>query len=110
MLANIYNVPSDEEELWRWSYSHMDHHRQIVNALGAKGITIDLHPLDPIPAFDVTGWAEKHQQDHVAFTGALGIAGLDHSDVDFQNPVQLEVWIRLHASEHRQAGDILGLE
>jgi hypothetical protein len=87
----------------------MDHHRQIADALAAKGIAIQLHPLDPIPSFDVAGWAERHQQDHSAFTGALGIAGLDHSGVDFTNRTQLEIWIRLHGSEHRQAEDILGL-
>lgn len=110
MLASLFNVPQAESEFDDWSFTNMDQHRQITDALARqRSITLPLYALDPIPPSDVLGWLEIHQDAHAAFTQALGIGGFDLTDVDFQNTEQLAAWIRLHALEHQQAAQILGL-
>lgn len=109
-LATLYNPPETERDLFAFSFSNTDHHRLIISAISTqKSIDLALMPLDPIPMFDVAGWARRHQQMHVDFTSVLGITGADLSDVDFNDQAQLEAWVRLHADEHRQADDLLGI-
>jgi hypothetical protein len=109
-LATLFNVPDDEQTLLVFGFSNMDHHRLIASAIATqKNVTLPLFPLDPLPTFNMTAWAQSHQQMHVDFTSALGIAGVDLSDVDFKDPAQLSAWVILHAAEHQQADAILGL-
>jgi hypothetical protein len=106
-LANLFNIPHSEEDLQVFSFSNMDQHRQIVDAVTKQRLT--LYPLDPIPTQDARTWLMIHQQAHVEFTSALGIAGVDLTAVDFHDPEQMASWIRLHADEHMQAANKLGL-
>ncbi len=109
-VANLYNVPNDEHDLSGFSFSNMDHHRLIISAISAqKNIDLTIFPIDPMTMNDLSGWAQLHQQMHTDFTSTLGIAGVDLSDVNFKDPAQLSAWMILHASEHRQAEDILGI-
>ena len=89
----------------------MDHHRQIVDgALAQKRTTLELFPLDPITLDDLAEWAIVHQQAHDSFTSLLGISGSDLTTVNLHDPDQLNAWVWLHASEHRQANSILGID
>jgi len=107
-LANIFNTPASEHDFMVWSFSNMDQHRQIVTAIAAqKKLDLPLFPLDPIPMHDIEGWARQHQESHNDFTQALGIGGVDLTDVNLKDPGELAAWIRLHANEHLQAAQIL---
>lgn len=111
-LANLYNVPSltNEHDFSMFSFNNQDQHRQIAQELYAqKGLSIPLYPLDPITFNDIATWAMMHQDAHNNQNAALDIAGVDLTDVNFQDPGELASWIYLHASEHMQAAAILGL-
>lgn len=111
-LATLLNIPipGDARSFSEVSFSNMDQHRLIVNALASqKGIMVQLYPLDPIPVYGVTAWLQNHQQAHNDMSNALGIELFDLSDVDFRDREQLAVWTRLHFDMHQQAASILGI-
>ena len=109
-LAPLYNIPDSPETLSVFGFHNQDMHRQIVNAIAAtRNIDLPLYPIDPVTTNDLAGWAEIHQALHADFTQVLGIVGSDFSSLDFNDPAQLSAWIFLHAAEHTQAADMLGL-
>jgi hypothetical protein len=109
-LANLLNVPASEQEWMVWSFSNMDHHRQIIRAIGAqKNVDLNLYILDPIPFFSLLTWLEQHQQTHNDMDGVLGIAGFDLSGLDVNNPGQVAAWVKLHWQEHQLAAQQLGV-
>lgn len=113
-LATLYNIPNPDD--WRtfaeFSFSNMDQHRIITEAIFAKkGINIPSYVLDPMPlpndpAFEA--WLQIHQTWHTSINGILDVAGVDLTSVDFRDPEQAVNWQRLHASEHIQWQDKLG--
>lgn len=111
MLANLYNVPSDYEELQHWSFSHQDEHKKIADAIFTTyGIQLNLYILDPVPdpkSKNFSQWTQVHQAAHTAFDAVLGIAGNDLSKLDYSKQDQVDSWARLHADEHVQAQKIL---
>ena len=110
MLANLYNVPKDENELAQFSFSNNDEHVKLAAAmLSQKNIQLPIYVLDPLLPANKDIWLSVHQDLHNAIDIALGIAGNDLSDVDFHNPEQLSAWIWLHAQEHMQAAQKLGI-
>lgn len=110
MLAQLYNLPTNDRKLAEFSFANSDHHTRIVSGvLKQKGISLPDYVLDPIAMFDVSNFFLRHQDIHNRQNAALGIAGNDLSFVDFKNPNQLQAWIWLHASEHLQAAQILGI-
>jgi hypothetical protein len=110
MLATLFNVPATTEALQEFSFANQDQHVLISQRLfQTKGLHIQIYPLDPIPLANRTFWLEIHQAAHDDFNGALGFAGNDLSDVDFNNKDQVEVWIRLHAIEHLAASNALNI-
>lgn len=107
-LANLFNIPENEEELFSLVFNNMDQHRLIVKALfDQRGVSLLLYTMDPLPP-DIGTWLQVHQQAHNDFTAALGIEGVDLTSVNFHDPEQLASWARLHGEEHRQAANILG--
>lgn len=109
-LANLFNIPNNEREFSVFSFNNANQHRQIVDAIfRSKGLTLPVHILDPIPFSSLSSWLELHQQMHNDFNAALGIAGVDLTDVDFTDPQQFASWSRLHGSEHMQAAQMLRL-
>lgn len=108
-IANLFNVPSDPASWNIFSFSNQDSHRQIIRALRTNGTIIPDYILDPIPPENPAGWLQTHQAAHAAFTGVLGISGNDLSDLDVTKRDQVESWVRIHAVEHMQAAQILGI-
>lgn len=107
-FASLYNSPSAPLDRVVWSFANSDHHLQIINAiLIQKNTELARYLIDPIPNADLPGWLRTHQTMHNDMNSVLAIQGNDLSDVDFNNPDQLSAWLFLHASEHRQAADIL---
>ena|SRR5215475_5348577 len=109
-LADLYNIPHSEGDFNVFSFHNQDQHRQIINAiLTTKNITLPLFPIDPIPIGNVEGWAVLHQQLHSSFAQILGIVGSDFTSLNLNDPGELSAWIFLHAAEHVQAANMLGL-
>lgn len=109
-LATLYNVPRDEPSLAEFAFANMNEHFKIQEALQRLlGISVEVFPLDPIPAADIGNWAYNHQAMHNQQNQILGIAGNDLTQPDFSSPEAMEAWSFDHASEHVQAAQILGL-
>lgn len=111
-LANLANVPADPNTLAEWSFSHMDHHRQIADRIkSVYGIDVPVYPLDPVD-LSQSGTSDQlyqHQEMHSAYEAVLSILGNDLTDVNWQDEAQRSDWIFLNFSSHQQAGQILGI-
>ena len=112
MLATLYNIFQDQVGLNQFAFANADLHIRQNEAIATKyNVALPYYVLDPI-ALENSGlenWLQTHQDIHTRTNAVLGIAGNDLSDVDFKNPDQLAAWIWLHASEHVQASNKLGL-
>ena len=107
-VASLFNVPASDRDFLVFSFANADQHALIADRIFAtKGVLLPVFVLDPIPS-DAQTWLQTHQAAHVAFTDVLGIAGVDLTAVDFNDPEQAASWSRLHGEEHRQAAKILG--
>lgn len=111
MLANLYNVFNDIKGMQQFSFSNADlHTRQNAAILAQYGVDLSSYVLDPIPLETaLPNWLQTHQEIHNQVNQVLGIAGNDLTDVDFSKPDQVSSWIWLHAQEHLQASNKLGL-
>lgn len=106
----IYNMPSNRDELNMWAFANAAHHADINRRIfQLTGGVLPSFVLDPIPPNDISSWSYLHQQMHNAQNEVLGIQGNNLVDVNWSNPNELAEWIDAHASEHYQAGAILGL-
>lgn len=109
-LANLYNVPSTDEERAAWSFSHMAHHRDINQRIYTLvKVALPEYILDPIDPNDVGQWEYQHQLMHDTQNQILGINGQDLTGVDWKDQRILAAWIFLNSDEHYQASQILGI-
>ncbi len=112
-LAALYNIPQTPHQLAEWSFVNASAHADIVRLIFQNyGKVIDSYVLDPFDPRDEDSmqvWVYQHYVMHQQMDAILGIAGYDLTDVDFTNQGILAGWIQSHASEHLQAGQILGL-
>lgn len=109
-LPTLSNIPQTEQAFAEFSFSNYDEHRKIYAAIQRDfAISLQEYIIEPLPLFDFSNWAYRHQLMHNLQNQVLGIAGNDLTSVDFSKPDQLAAFIWLHASEHYQAANILGL-
>lgn len=107
-LADLYNVPSNDEERAFWAFAHMAHHRDINRRIyELVKIALPEYILDQINPDDVGTWEYQHQLMHDAQNSLLNIDGQDLTGVDWKNNNELSAWILLNANEHYQASNIL---
>lgn len=111
-LATIFNSPREKTDRLIWSFANADHHLDVLNAIAKqKNILLARYLLDPIPdqPLGMESWLQTHQQAHNDINGVLGVKGNDISDVEFNNEAQVLAWTWLHATEHYQWANILGV-
>lgn len=109
-IASLFNIPGTPEELLVWSHAHAAHHRDISTKIfQLTGEKIVDFVLDPIAPSAIESWLDQHQLIHQQMDAILGIAGFDLQDVDWEDQAQFAGWVFLHATEHREASDILGV-
>jgi hypothetical protein len=109
-LADLYNVPSTDEERAQWAFAHAAHHRDInARIYLLVKIALPEYILDPIDPNDTGQWEDQHQIMHDAQNQLLGIAGQDLTGVDWKDQRLLAAWIFLNQVEHYQASAILGI-
>lgn len=107
-IADLYNVPSTDDERSAWAFAHMAHHRDINRRLyELVQVSLPEYALDPINIDAVGVWEYQHQLMHNNQNQLLGINGFDLSEVDWKDINLLAGWIFLHSQEHLQAADIL---
>lgn len=107
-LADLYNVPTTDEERAQWTFAHMAHHRDIAEKIYVLvKVAIPEYILDPVDPNDTGTWEYQHQLMHDNQNQILGIEGQDLTGIDWKNKNELSGWIFLNASEHYQASQIL---
>ena len=110
MLAGLYNDIVDDQSLQHFSFINADQHTQIIDAIARKyNVALPVYILDPISTNNPANWLYTHQAAHNDMNAILGIAGNDLTDVDFKNKEQVASWVWLHAQEHYQASNKLGI-
>jgi hypothetical protein len=103
-LANLFNVPSTDEERAQWSFAHMAHHRDINQQIYTLiKVALPEYILDPVDPSDTSQWEYQHQLMHDNQNQLLGISGQDLTGVDWNDQRLLAGWIWLNANEHYQA-------
>ena len=109
-LAALYNVPTDIESLMTWSFSHADHHVNIIRFVQAqKNVSLTPYVLDPVDPNNMELWQYQHQIMHNQMNEVLGIVGQSLIGVDWKDPEALSQFIDDNASEHLQANAKLGI-
>ncbi len=109
-LADLYNVPSTDEERAQWAFAHMAHHRDIAARIYLLvKVALPEYILDPVNPEDAGDWEYQHQIMHDNQNALLGISGQDLTGIDWKDPRLLAGWIFLNSSEHYQASNILGI-
>lgn len=109
-LATLFNAPNNEATLGEFSFANADEHRKIIAAVRRlNGTFLQEFILDPISILDSQNWAYQHQIAHDQMNQVLGTGGNDLRNVDFNDPDSVINFVRIHASEHLQAANILGL-
>jgi hypothetical protein len=107
-IANLFNIPSAQEDFFVFAYHNAQHHVAVTSALASQGVTGQpFFILDPLPINDPSSWLLAHQTMHNFVNSYLNIPGNDLTAVDFSDREQRADWIQLHATEHRAWGNVL---
>ena len=107
-IAGIFNVPTDDNELREWAFSHMANHRDIIRVIyNVLAIALPEYSLDPIDPDSTGVWQRQHQAMHQDMNSLLGTSGFNLLGLDWHDQNRLAAWVQLNALEHRQASDIL---
>jgi hypothetical protein len=109
-IADVWNVPSDPNELARWSVLHMILHRDQNRAAISKYNTIlPEYALDPVDTSQYSAWFQNHQTMHNNVDALTGVPQFNLLDVDFDDEAQRIGWIQNHAQLHQQESNVLGV-
>ncbi len=107
-LADLYNVPTTNEERAQWSFAHMAHHRDINRRIYELiKVALPEYILDPVNPENSGEWEYQHQLMHDNQNSILGIQGQDLTGMDWKDQRLLAAWVWINASEHIQASNIL---
>lgn len=107
-VADIWNMPTTEEELIRWGTLHMIVHRDQNTAIFRRfSIVLPEYWLDP-PDFETESvWLLNHQTMHNNIDGVLNVAQFNLLEVDWNDPEERIGWIQSHAQLHTQEANAL---
>ncbi len=107
-LADLYNVPTTNEERAQWSFAHTTHHRDINRRIYELiKVALPEYILDPVNPENSGEWEYQHQLMHDNQNAILGIQGQDLTGMDWKDQRLLAAWIWLNVNEHVQASNIL---
>lgn len=107
-ILDVYNVPTTDDELARWSVLHMILHRGQIQAASRQfKVMLTEYVLDPLDTTPNSAWFQQHQLMHDSLDQLLGVAQFDLIDVDWTQAAQRIGWIQGHAQLHQQEADKL---
>lgn len=107
-VLDVYNIPSDDDELAAWSTLHMILHRSEIRAVSEKyNKELPEYVLDPMDPTPYSSWFQQHQTMHNDIDQVIGVAQFDLLDVDWSNAAQRAGWFSAHAELHRQETEAL---
>jgi hypothetical protein len=109
-LPLIYTQPRSDEEWQAWAFNHAANHYDIVNAIfDQKKQNLSIFPLDPMDFDNLGNWSYWHQEMHNAANAVLGTSGFDLLSLDWDDPDEFAVWLRMNGSEHVRLSAALGI-
>src|SRR5229473_541420 len=107
-LADLYNVPSSDQERAQWSFAHAAHHRDINRRIYELiAVAFPEYIIDPINPDSPGDWEYLHQTMHDNQNHILVMQAQDLTQVYWKDQRLLAAWVWINASEHIQASDIL---
>jgi hypothetical protein len=107
-IADVYNVPSDQTDLQRWSFLHMVLHRdQNLSIYRTKNVLLPEFVLDPIDPSPNSQWFQNHQTMHDNVDQELNVPQFNLIDVDWTQDTSRIGWIQAHAQLHQQEAEAL---
>lgn len=109
-IANVFNVPTTDDELSQWSVLHMILHRQQIQAAQRQhNVLLTEYVLDPMDTTPNGSWFQQHQLMHDNIDQLVGVAQFDLIDVRWEDTAQRVGWIQGHAQLHQQESQKLGV-
>jgi hypothetical protein len=109
-VADLFNVPVSNDEMARWSFAHMAHHRDLNAAIMSQyGVQLPEYILDPVDLNDPQSFLNQHQLMHNNNDAILGVQGYNLSEVDWSDPKQRAGWIYLNATLHVAEANATGV-
>lgn len=107
-LPTVLYPPPDERGFDTWFFDNHAQHVSINQAAAKQNLQIGSYLIYPATLASITDFLEQHQRWHNDMNAALGIAGNDLSQVDFNNDKEKDAWMFLHYQEHLAAVTKLG--
>lgn len=92
-----------------WLFANWQHHLAISHAIArVKDMTIPESQIYPVNPSSFKNFLRQHQEWHDAINNALGIQGVDLSNVDLEDDKERDAWTWLHFVSHRNWAQSLG--
>ena len=108
--AWLLNVPKTSQEWNVWSLANRLSHDAIRQAiLAQKNVSTVDYLLEPMDFKEIKGWLQRNGQTHIEQTGAVGLQSHDIQEVDFNDEAAKVSWIQVHALEHFDLEQALGV-
>ena len=109
-VADIFNVPSNDQELAAWSNLHMIWHRSMnLAAFEQFNVALPEFILDPADFSSRSGFLQNHQTMHDNLDALYGVASYNIIDVDMTDPSQRAGWFAAHAELTRSESNAAGV-
>lgn len=104
-LLNLLSRPfSDHKETEIWTFSHMQDHLEIINAIKKqKSVTLVPWLVWPFNPDDASSWLDRHQQLHDDMNNILKLDGINLQDLDFNKKDIVANWTDINYREHYNA-------
>jgi hypothetical protein len=118
LLPRLFNEPTTLEEWHEWSFHHADSHQRIVSAIQAKsGLILPIYTLEPIALTEVeegvwrptADWLQWNQLAHQQMDVVVNVQSADLQDADLADRNQLLSFVWVHALEHQNVEQALGI-
>jgi hypothetical protein len=113
MIAALISFEDKQDFKLFWAGHNANHHLLVrEKILATQNISLTLFCLDPIPDTNegLQRWLNSHAQMHSDVNFVLGLQDQNISTVDFTDPGQRLEWLQAHFEDHRQWGQILGVD
>ena len=88
-----------------WLRSHQTAHQQAALATNTFLPILDPFNLESQVARE--GWLKDHARAHDEVNAYLNIAGSDLTELNWDNPREVQAWVDLNFLEHQQWGNLL---
>lgn len=103
-------APGDEQGKSRWLLDHYMEHQQFYRALLTQSVSITTvnYPIQRME--EPKNWLAAHQNmSQSVWSGLGGGQSTDFGTLDWDDPTQVQEWMKIHALWHQVVRDSLGL-